>query len=252
MKSSIHVLLSLLTGLVILSPIAGFTHWLWLIIILLGIFFGSIAPDMDRGRDSAIFHTTIPGAKGRKFFLTPIMGYFLYFFCYKPLVIIFVNIFGQKIFPKQGHRELPHSPIGIVCMSALLTFWLWFFCNALSYEPHAEFLRNNILIWIFGTAFLLGCFLHLLEDTCDNSGIHYLYPFRFRRIRGTIVGDGSDLRPKMFVIVLIIVAIAMFFGFFTEKIPTNYAKLAAFLIPAALWTIFLKISGVPAKKIAWE
>ena len=233
MKGSTHILLSVLTGLVILAPVAGLIHWSWSVIILLGIFFGSLAPDVDKGRDSAIFHSSIPGAKGRRFFLTPVIGYFIYIFCYKPLSIIFLGIFGRKILPKQGHRELPHSPIGIICMSL-------------------EFLRNNTLIWVFGAAFLIGCFLHLLEDTCDNSGIHYLYPFRFRRVRGTVVGDGSDLRPKMFAVVLLIVAVVVFVGFFTGSISAEYAKWTAFLLPAALWIVFLKISGVPAKKVAWE
>ena len=230
MKGSTHILLSVLTGLVILAPVAGLIHWSWSVIILLGIFFGSLAPDVDKGRDSAIFHSS----------------------CYKPLSIIFLGIFGRKILPKQGHRELPHSPIGIICMSALLTLWLWIFCYVLSYIPYMEFLRNNTLIWVFGAAFLIGCFLHLLEDTCDNSGIHYLYPFRFRRVRGTVVGDGSDLRPKMFAVVLLVVAVVVFIGFFTGSISAEYAKWTAFLLPAALWIVFLKISGVPAKKVAWE
>lgn len=252
MKGSAHILLSLLTGLVVLAPIAGLIHWSWSVVILLGIFFGSIAPDVDKGRDSAIFHSAIPGAKGRRFFLTPVFGYFLYIFCYKPLSMIFVGIFGQKILPKQGHRELPHSPIGVICMSVLLTFWLRFICDALSYLPYLEFLRDNILIWIFGAVFLLGCFLHLLEDTCDNSGIHYLYPFRFHRVRGTVVGDGSDVRPKMFAAVLAVVAVVVFLGFYLGNISVGYAHWAAFLMPAALWVIFLKISGVPAKKVVWE
>ena len=71
MKGSTHILLSVLTGLVILAPVAGLIHWSWSVIILLGIFFGSLAPDVDKGRDSAIFHSSIPGAKGRRFFLTP-------------------------------------------------------------------------------------------------------------------------------------------------------------------------------------
>ena len=252
MKGSTHILLSLLTGFVILAPVAGLIHWSWSLVILLGIFFGSIAPDVDKGRDSAIFHSAIPGAKGRRFFLTPVIGYFLYIFCYKPLSIIFVGIFGSKILPKQGHRELPHSPIGVVCMSALLTLWLWLFCYALSYIPHLEFFRDNILIWIFGAAFLLGCFLHLLEDTCDNSGIHYRYPVRYRRVRGTVVGDGSDVRPKLFAAALAVVAVVVFFGFFLGQISATYAVWAAFLVPASLWIVFLKISGVPAKKVAWE
>lgn len=252
MKGSTHILLSVLTGLVILAPVAGLIHWSWSVIILLGIFFGSLAPDVDKGRDSAIFHSSIPGAKGRRFFLTPVIGYFLYIFCYKPLSVIFLGIFGRKILPKQGHRELPHSPIGIICMSVLLTLWLWIFCYVLSYIPYLEFLRNNTLIWVFGAAFLIGCFLHLLEDTCDNSGIHYLYPFRFRRVRGTVVGDGSDARPKMFAVVLLVVAVVVFVGFFTGSISAEYAKWTAFLLPAALWIVFLKISGVPAKKVAWD
>lgn len=252
MKGSTHLLLSLLTGLVILAPLAGLIHWSWSIIILLGIFFGSIAPDVDKGRGSAIFHSAIPGAKGVRFFLTPVIGYFLYIFCYKPLSMIFVGIFGIKILPKQGHRELPHSSIGIVCISALLTFWVWVFCYALSYIPYLAFLRDNMLIWIFGAAFLLGCILHLLEDTCDNFGIHYLYPFRFRRIRGTVPGNGSDVRPKLFALVLIVVSIVVYLGFFSGKIAASYAVWAAFLVPAALWFIFLKISGVPAKKVVWE
>jgi membrane-bound metal-dependent hydrolase YbcI (DUF457 family) len=246
------MLLSLLTGLVILIPIAGLIHWSWLVTVLFGIFFGSIAPDVDKNRNSAIFHAAIPGAKGRRFFLTPVIGYFLYFFCYKPLAIIFVSIFGQKIFPKRGHRELPHSPIGIVCISTLLTIWLWLISHVLSYIPYFEVLQDNTLILIFGTTFFLGCFLHLLEDTCDNAGIHYLYPFRFRRIRGTIVGNKFDIRPIMFAITLIVVTVVMFFGFCTKKIPIDNAKWIAFFVPTVLWIIFLKISGVPAKKIIWE
>ena len=170
MKGSTHILLSVLTGLVILAPVAGLIHWSWSVIILLGIFFGSLAPDVDKGRDSAIFHSSIPGAKGRRFFLTPVIGYFIYIFCYKPLSIIFLGIFGRKILPKQGHRELPHSPIGIICMSALLTLWLWIFCYVLSYIPYLEFLRNNTLIWVFGAVIsgqrCLQLFFSLLQWWC--------------------------------------------------------------------------------------
>ncbi|MDR3102109.1 MAG: metal-dependent hydrolase [Methanocalculaceae archaeon] len=252
MKGSTHLLLSLLTGLVILAPLEELMHRSWPIAILLGIFFGSLAPDVDNGCGSAIFHSAIPGAKGRLFFLTPVIGYTLYFLCYKPLSIIFVGIFGQKILPKKGHRELPHSPVGIICISALLTLWIWLLCYTLSCLPSLSFLRNNLLIWIFGAAFLLGCVLHLLEDTCDNSGIHYLYPFQFHRVRGTVAGDGFDIRPKMFGATMVVAAIALFSEFSTGRIASSYAVWAAFLVPAALWGIFLKISGVPAKKATWE
>lgn len=249
MKGSAHIVLSLLTGFVILAPLIGIIHWSFAVVMLLGIFFGSIAPDVDKGKGSAIFHSEIPGAKGKKFFLTPVIGYFLYYFCYKPLSIIFIGVFGEKILPKQGHREMPHSPIGIVAISILFTFWVWLFCYALSYIPYLEFLRGSILIWVFGAGFFIGCFLHLLEDTCDNSGIHYLYPFRFRRVRGTVAGDGTDVRPKIFSAVLILVAAALFAGFYLKSIEEQYAVFSAVFVPACLWIIFLKIAGVPAKKV---
>ncbi len=252
MKGSTHIILSLLTGVVILAPLTGLISPITAVVILLGIFFGSIAPDVDKGRGSAIFHSALPGAKGRRFPLTPLIGYTIYFLCYKPLSLIFVGIFGQKILPKQGHRELPHSPIGVICISALLTLWVWLICYALSMIPYLEFLRDNPQIWIFGATFLLGCLLHLLEDTCDNSGIHYLYPFRFRRIRGTVEDGGTDIRPKLYAILLLATAIVLFLGFWTGSLADRYAVPAAFLVPAALWILFLKIGGVPAKKVSWE
>jgi hypothetical protein len=250
MKGSAHIFLSLLTGCVILAPLTGVLHWTWVPVILAGIFFGSIAPDIDKGKGSAIFHSAIPGAKGRRFFITPVIGYFLYYFCYKPLSVLFRGIFGEKILPKQGHRELPHSPIGIVCISLLFTFWVWLICCLLSYVPYLGFLRGNLLIWVFGAAFFLGCLLHLIEDTCDNAGIHYLYPFRFRRVRGTL--RAGDIRMKIFAAVLVIAAVLLFTGFYTGHPPGYYALSASVLVPACLWLIFLAASGVPAKKGNWE
>lgn len=252
MKGSTHIILSLLTGLVILAPLVGLVSPVIAVIILLGIFFGSIAPDVDKGRGSAIFHSTLPGGKGHRFPLTPLVGYTIYYLCYKPLSIIFVGIFSRKILPKQGHRELPHSPIGVIGISLLLTLWIWIICYGLSMLPYLAFLRDNPLIWVFGGAFLLGCFLHLIEDTCDNSGIHYLYPFRFRRIRGTVEDGGTDIRPKLYAVLLLITAVILLIGFYLGHIASQYAASAAVLVPAALWIIFLKIGGVPAKKVSWE
>ncbi|MDO5846121.1 MAG: metal-dependent hydrolase [Methanocorpusculum sp.] len=252
MKGSTHILLTLLTALVILAPLVpgllDLPSLIAALVLLLGIFFGSITPDIDKGSGSAIFHSEIPGAKGRKFHLTPIFGYLINFTCYKPLRFIFRIIFGKKIYAKQGHRELPHSPIGVFLIALLLTLYIWLICFALSLIPGLAFFSNNNLIFVFGAGFLLGCFLHLVEDTCDNSGIHYLYPFSFSRLRGTVVTDGSDKRPTVFAVILAIAAVALCALSLLHIIPQNLAYPAALLVPIVLWVIFLRISGVPARK----
>jgi len=252
MKGITHITLTIATMLVILAPLTYSLLTLEsipaVLILLLGTFFGSLTPDIDKGKEAAIYHSEIPGARGRKFHLTPVFGYALYYTCYRPLQFIFCLIFGKKIYAIHGHRELPHSPIGIFLISALVTIYIWLICFALSFVPYLDFLYNNSLIYVFGSAFLLGCFLHLLEDTCDNSGIHYFYPFSFSRLRGRIKGDGTDARPKIFLVILLIAAVVLIALSLTGIIPAGLAYPTALMVPIVLWVIFLKASGVPAKK----
>ncbi|MEA5037132.1 hypothetical protein SDC9_20455 [bioreactor metagenome] len=252
MKGITHILLTLATILVILAPLTP-SLLIWesipaVLLLLLGAFLGSLTPDIDKGKEAAIYHAEIPGARGRKFHLTPVFGYALYYTCYKPLQFIFLIIFGKKIYAIHGHRELPHSPIGIVLISVLVTFYIWIICFALSFVPYLNFLYNDPLIYVFGSAFLLGCFLHLLEDTCDNSGIHYFYPFSFSRLRGRIKGDGTDIQPKIFGIILLTAAVILVILFLTKIVADQWAYPAALMVPIVLWIIFLKASGVPSKK----
>ena len=248
MKGVTHIILTLATAILILAPtIPTLTTpmaILGAVLFLLGAFLGSITPDVDMGKGSAIFHAEIPGAKGKKFFLTPVFGHTINALCYKPVRFVFRLIFGDKIYAKQGHRELPHSPIGILCMSALLTFYIWLVCFALSFIPGLAFLANNPFIFLFGGSFLFGCFMHLVEDTCDIAGIHYFYPFSFRRLRGKILGDGTDVRPRVYTVILLIAAVILCAASFILSLPAFVG------IPAAviLWIIFLPASGVPAKK----
>ncbi|WP_319379226.1 metal-dependent hydrolase [uncultured Methanocorpusculum sp.] len=252
MKGITHIILTMATMLVVLAPLTPSLFTLEsipaVIILLLGAFFGSLAPDIDKGKEAAIYHSEIPGGRGKKFPLTPIFGYALYYFCYKPLQFVFRIIFVTKIYAINGHRELPHSPIGILLISILVTIYLWLICFALSFVPYLSPLYNNSLIYVFGSAFLLGCFLHLLEDTYDNSGIHYFYPFCFSRLRGKIKGDGTDPRPKIFAVVLLIAAFVLGALFISGLIPAIWAYPTTLMVPIVLWVIFLKASGVPARK----
>jgi len=252
MKGITHITLTMATMLVILAPLTNSLLTLEsipaVLILLLGVFFGSLTPDIDKGKEAAIYHSEIPGAGGRKFHLTPVFGYALYYACYKPLQFLFRIIFGKKIYAINGHRELPHSPIGIFLISALVTFYIWLICFTLSFVPYLYPLYNNSLIYVFGSAFLLGCFLHLLEDTCDNSGIHYFYPFSFSRLRGRIKGDGTDARPKIFTVILLIAAVVLVALSLTGIIPAELIYPTTLMVPIVLWVIFLKASGVPAKK----
>ena len=252
MKGITHITLTIATMLVILAPLSNTLLTLEsipaVLILFLGTFFGSLTPDIDKGKEAAIYHSEIPGARGRKFHLTPVFGYALYYTCYKPLQVIFRIIFGKKIYAIHGHRELPHSPIGILFISAMLTAYIWLICFALSFLPYLGFLYNPALIFLFGIGFLLGCFLHLVEDTCDNSGIHYFYPFSFSRLRGTVRSDGTDKRPVIFAVILLFAAVILFSLTILRLIPQEFSGALAVIIPIILWILILKASGVPARK----
>ena len=252
MKGITHITLTIATMLVILAPLTYSLLTLEsipaVLILLLGTFFGSLTPDIDKGKEAAIYHSEIPGARGRKFHLTPVFGYALYYTCYRPLQFIFCLIFGKKIYAIHGHRELPHSPIGILFISAMLTAYIWLICFALSIFPYLGFLYNNTLIFLFGIGFLLGCFLHLVEDTCDNAGIHYFYPFSFSRLRGTVRSDGTDKRPTVFAVILLFAAVILFSLTILRLIPQEFSGALAVIVPIILWILILKASGVPARK----
>ena len=254
MKGSTHLLLSLSTALLVISPfvlqITTLFRIIAVILFFLGVFVGALAPDIDKGTDAAIYHSSIPGAKGKKFFLTPVFGFIINWLCYRPVRAAFHLIFGDKIYAKQGHRELPHSPIGIICISAMLTFWIEAVCFGLSFIPALAVLRFHPFIIFFGLSFLFGCLLHLVEDTCDNSGVHYLYPFAFKRLRGKLRGDGTDIRPRVYAVILLLSAAAVFVLFLAGVLSfTLFCMVTAGLgTSAVLWIIFLLASGVPAKK----
>ncbi|HJJ48506.1 MAG TPA: metal-dependent hydrolase [Methanocorpusculum sp.] len=254
MKGATHILLTLLTLAAVLAPFApDYMEHIetipFLIVTFLAVFFGSITPDIDAGRGSAIFHSHIPGAKGKRFILTPVFGYGLCYTCYYPVRKIFHLIFGDKIYAKAGHRELPHSPLGCLCISALLTLYIWLIFAALSFIPPMSFLFNHPLIYGFGIAFFAGCLLHLIEDSCDNSGVHWFYPFSFTRLRGTLRGDGTDIKPRVYAVIMLCVAAGIITASFTGLIPENSRIIAAIFIPGLLWIIFLRLSGCPAKKV---
>lgn len=252
MKGSTHLVLSLSTALLIASPfilqLTTLPRILGIILFFAGVFFGALAPDIDKGTAAAIYHSSIPGAKGKRFFLTPVFGFIINWLCYRPIRAVFHLFFGDRIYAKQGHRELPHSPIGVVLISLLLTFWIWLVCFGLSFIPALAGVRSSPFIFLFGLSFLLGCVLHLIEDTCDNAGIHYFYPFSFRRLRGKLRGDGTDVRPRVYAVLFIAAAAALFYVFFAGIAPQQYMLPAGFGSAALLWIIFLLCSGVPAKK----
>ena len=252
MKGATHIALSITTLLAVLAPFAtdflNFASIPYLIIVFLAVFFGCITPDIDTGRESAIFHAEIPGAKGKRFVLTPLFGYALCYSCYYPVRKIFHCIFGDKIYAKGGHRELPHSPLGCLCISVLLTAYIWLIFAALSLIPPLSFLFNHIYIYVFGGAYFLGCLFHLIEDSCDNAGVHWFYPFFFTRLRGELRGDGTELKPRAYAVILLCVAAGIVTASFTGLIPENGRFVDAILVPAVLWMLFLRASGCPAVK----
>jgi len=258
MKGGTHIALSLTTLMVILAPLTpilwdiGINVIPYLILVILGVFFGSITPDVDTGKNSAIFHSAVPGAKGKRFFLTPVFGYFICYTVYYPVRAFFVLIFGKKIYAKEGHRELPHSPLGCLCMTILLTAYIWLACFGLSFIPGLSVLFNNFGIYLFGMSFFLGCLLHLIEDSCDYAGIHWFYPFSFTRMRGKLQGNGHEVRPRIYMALNIAVALILYTFALLGFLSSTIEICAAIAVPVFLWALYMLLSGCPSRKVKRE
>lgn len=77
MKGVTHIILTMETMLVIFTPLTNSLFTLKsipavLILLLLGTLIGSLALDIDKGKEADIYPAEIPGARDKKFHLTSV------------------------------------------------------------------------------------------------------------------------------------------------------------------------------------
>lgn len=244
MRGDQHLLISLLSGLLILVPFIPAYAPAVFTAIMAGLVVGSLAPDAD-ARDAAIFHKRIKirgtlGAILRHIgYILPFFGYLIRYLIYFPVSLL-LWIFTRKVgWPR--HRGLLHSITGMV----LTVFLIGFYSYVAMYVSGISISYFSLP---FLSAFTLGFMMHLLEDSCTPSGIAWLFPFSRVRVCGEIRVDSKrEKRPIVLAFTLCIAIITLFITgsyyeedlFFSLGIPS--------LMLLAVWSVFLICAGVRFK-----
>lgn len=241
MRGDQHVAISLCSAGLLLAPLSMSLEPAVILLALLGVFIGSLAPDAD-ARDAAIFHTRVHGVKGVKgqilnafAVVLPIFGYTIRYLIYYPLSLLTMIVF-RKIYSHQ-HRGLLHSFAGTAVMTLLLLAYLRAGLTLAG-------LQQDAALALFGLSFLGGCLLHLLEDSCTPGGVAWLFPASRRRISGRIQATGRfDPRPKGFAAVLAAGGAAVFALQYAACLQLEgiILAVAAFIL---LWIAFLATARV--------
>lgn len=230
MNGEEHITISLATAAVVIVPWVSVLPPEWIVAALFGVFIGALAPDADAS-DSAIFHTRIPGGKGKRLIVLPVFGYAIRYLIYYPISLPFIALLGERGMPR--HRGVLHSAIGVGLMTVLLGAYAWTIGTIGLRIP-----------WEMGyTLFLLG-FLggsvgHLLEDSCTRSGVAWLFPLSGRRLRGGIVTGSGDPRPTIYAAAMAVAAGGLFAAGKAQIVPASLFPYLGIAGAAALWVIFL-------------
>lgn len=242
MRGDQHVLINLLTAGTAISPWITVMPPGWLLIILAGVFAGSLAPDAD-APGSAIMRGLRPGRGAYRglarhtVLVLPLIGYTIRYLIYYPVSAVVWLLSLGRVTPR--HRGLLHSFCGAITTSALFTVYLAAVVGILAHSaPFAS-------LAVFGTAFLVGCLLHLLGDSATRSGVAWWLPFSSRRIAGRVTtGSRRDPRPDLLAMVL---GASMLLLLVAARVPETHAPVAEFAAPAVAvvaWAFFLALSGV--------
>ncbi|WOF17248.1 metal-dependent hydrolase [Methanoplanus sp. FWC-SCC4] len=238
MRGDQHAYFSLLSGVIVFSPMILAPDAGVIALLFAGIFIGSLAPDADAA-DSAIMHGLSGGrGAGRMIrrptvLFLPLFGYTIRYLIYYPVsAVTWVLTLGRV---KPRHRGLLHSFFGVIITTLLVISYLW----ALFSFGFGMNLINHILILAFG--FFCGCVMHLVEDSCTHSGVFWLYPFSKRKVSGTVVPKSK--RNHMFGLILCAGVILSLSWDTIIYAGYQISKAAPFLIFLVSWTLILSLSG---------
>lgn len=237
-------MLSFFSALVIAGPLLSIEAVFFLLCVF-GVCIGSLVPDVD-AEDAAIFHSNIRGVKGdtgrllNDFLapLLPVFGYFTKYVIYRPSVLLF-NILSKNYAVSDTHREFSHSIIGITSF----TFFTGLYVSLILYL--AGLLHLTYLIVFLG-GYLIGCILHLIQDSCTRTGIAWNSPFSDWKIKGDIY-TGKDFRKiKIFTLVLGGLSSTIVFISLTQPIGLSTLQLSALSLTLLgfLWAVFMLFAKV--------
>lgn len=239
-----HLLLSLGVGASLLVP--WFSEYSLLVcVMIVGVAIGSLIPDVD-AEDAAIFHGDLRGLSGdigRTINdliapIFPVFGYATEYLIYKPMVRIYGRTLLRGYDLKEKHRGLLHSWIGIVSATAMTGLYM---------TPLLIYLElfDSLFLAGFLGAYILGAFLHLLEDSCTKTGVTFNHPFSRKRLHGqlTTTARPEDTKwPRRFIVFHGALAGSLFLVAESEQYAytTPEVTAAAAGILLISWIVFIK------------
>lgn len=230
MNGNEHITISIATAAVVLVPWLWSIHPAWLIAALFGVFIGALAPDAD-ANDSAIFHTRIPGGRGKRLIILPLFGYGIRYLIYYPISLPFIALCGKRGMPR--HRGVLHSLIGVVLMTALLGFYAWAIGTLLLGIPW----DTGYTVFLLG--FLGGAVGHLLEDSCTRSGVAWFFPLSGHRTKGKIVTGSDDPRPSIYAGTMCAAAVGLAAVKPAGLVSADLYPWTGVAVACILWVLFL-------------
>lgn len=211
----------------------------FVIVAFLGASIGSLVPDVD-ANDAAIFHDDVRGLNGDigemiNNFVSPILPFFGYgtkFLIYKPSVAVF-DLFTDYSF-EEKHRAFSHSILGVLTMTTVTGIYL---------IPILLFidLFNPLYLSAFLFAYMIGAFLHMLEDSCTKTGIKWNTPFSDTKIKGEI-STGKDYKKPHYFLYYLGILVAATFMLSTSDFNIPLYALTAGSLAALIfsWFVFMK------------
>lgn len=234
-------MLSVATVSVILVPYLQ-TAENFVFTMFIGAAIGSLIPDID-APDAAVFHQDIRGLNGD--FgeavnnivgpILPLFGYTTKFAIYKPAVIILDFFTSDDYSFEEKHRTFSHSFLGVFTMTAVTGLYMIPILIMLEL-----FAPLYLLAFLF--AYMIGAFLHMLEDSCTVTGIAWNSPFSNTKLKGQI-STGKDIKkPRYFLYWLGGLAITVFLvsGSSQYNITLPVLSAGSLLILGLSWLVFVK------------
>ena len=244
-----HLSLSLISGFIISYSIFNDINQLFFI-FMMGIYFGSLFPDIDTKSYLLNFNQfsfistssykllnflssskketynrfqTIKLTYNLIFIFIPISSYILKYLIYNPIIFISIKIFFRGFEIKNNHRVISHTIYSLFVFSIL-------------------FLILSILIFenlylFYG--FVIGFIFHLIQDSTTIMGVNYTYPFFNLKFSGKLYTSykSENIYENILVIVLLSYLFSLYF--YNEHL-LEYNILILVLI----WFLFLVIVGV--------
>ncbi len=241
-------MLTVATAAVVLAPLLEMYPG-FVLVMFIGAGIGSLIPDVD-AEDAAVFHQNIRGLNGDigkavNNSIGPLLPYFGYstkYLIYKPAVKIFDFVTPEKYGFQEKHRTFTHSFLGVFTMTGLTGVYLTPILILLD-------LFNPVFLAAFLAAYMLGAFLHMVQDSCTKTGIAWNSPFSQWKLKGSL-STGKDIRkPRFFLIWLGFTSLASFYLSQVYQLELILSVLGSVFLIVLSWLVFMKlVSKVELKK----